>query len=184
MGARKMPAMPAAAPHPTRIISTFGDSLKACPMLEPMAAPVNTIGPSAPTDPPNPIVIEDDMTEDHMFFFFSRDLRCEMAYSTRVTPCDTSSLITNFTSSVTIMIPIIGYTRYTQLPEVASRWAVSIPLIAWIRNLSSWAASPHNMPTTRARIIRKELSRMWRPRHSTTFIHHLVNALSLSLYAI
>ncbi len=59
IGALKMPAMPAAAPHPTNIINTRGDILKSDPRLLPIAAPVYTIGPSAPTEPPKPIVMDE-----------------------------------------------------------------------------------------------------------------------------
>ncbi len=79
MGARKMPAMPAAAPQPTRIISRRGDRRNACPTLEPMAAPVNTIGPSAPTEPPKPMVMPEATREAYMLRFFSLDLRRDMA---------------------------------------------------------------------------------------------------------
>ena len=58
IGALNMPAIPAAAPHPTIIMSTLGDMRNSDPMVEPIAAPVNTIGPSAPTEPPNPMVME------------------------------------------------------------------------------------------------------------------------------
>ena len=40
MGALNMPAMPAAAPHPTSIIRMRGDMRNICPRFEPMAAPV------------------------------------------------------------------------------------------------------------------------------------------------
>ncbi len=40
IGALKIPAMPAAAPHPTRIISTLGDMRSHEPSVDPMAAPV------------------------------------------------------------------------------------------------------------------------------------------------
>ncbi len=63
IGALNMPAIPAAAPQPTRIIRMRGDIRKCAPRFEPMAAPVNTIGPSAPTEPPNPIVTELAITE-------------------------------------------------------------------------------------------------------------------------
>lgn len=40
IGALNMPAIPAAAPQPTSIINTLGDSLNAWPRFDPMAAPV------------------------------------------------------------------------------------------------------------------------------------------------
>ncbi len=79
MGARNIPAMPAAAPHPTSIIRILGDRRNACPRFEPMAAPVKTIGPSAPTEPPKPIVIEEDTSEAYILWRFSLDLRWDMA---------------------------------------------------------------------------------------------------------
>ena len=56
IGALKMPAIAPAAPHPKSIMRVRCSSLKSRPRLLPMAAPVNTIGASAPTEPPNPIV--------------------------------------------------------------------------------------------------------------------------------
>ena len=79
MGALKMPAMPAAAPQPTRIIRIRGDILKSCPRFEPIADPVATIGPSAPTAPPKPMVMELAITEEYMLCGLSRLLFCEMA---------------------------------------------------------------------------------------------------------
>lgn len=40
IGALKMPAMPAAAPHPTSIIKILGESLNIEPRFEPIDAPV------------------------------------------------------------------------------------------------------------------------------------------------
>ncbi len=79
MGALKMPAMPAAAPQPTNIIRMRGERRNICPMLEPMAAPVYTIGPSAPTDPPLPMVSDDAMSDEYMLCFFSRLLFWDIA---------------------------------------------------------------------------------------------------------
>ena len=63
IGALKIAATPAAAPLPTSIIKICGDIRNKLPKLDPIAAPVLTIGPSAPTDPPKPIVIDDATTE-------------------------------------------------------------------------------------------------------------------------
>ena len=79
MGALKMPAMPAAAPQPTRIISVLGERRKAWPTLEPIAAPVATIGPSAPTDPPKPMVMELAITLVYMLWRLRRLLLVDMA---------------------------------------------------------------------------------------------------------
>ena len=63
IGALKIPAIPAAAPQPTIIIRIRGDMRNQAPRLDPMAAPVYTIGPSAPTEPPNPMVTDEARTE-------------------------------------------------------------------------------------------------------------------------
>jgi hypothetical protein len=58
----------------------------ACPRLEPIAEPVSTIGASAPTEPPKPIVIADAITDDQQLCDFNLDLFEEMAYRIRVIP--------------------------------------------------------------------------------------------------
>ena len=64
MGALKMPAMAAAAPHPTNSMRVLLSILNNRPKLLPIAEPVSTIGASAPTEPPNPMVIADAITDD------------------------------------------------------------------------------------------------------------------------
>ena len=64
IGALNMPAMAAAAPHPTSSISVLLFILNFCPRLLAILEPVSTIGASAPTEPPKPIVIADAMTDD------------------------------------------------------------------------------------------------------------------------
>ena len=59
--------------------------------LEPMAAPVRTIGASAPTEPPNPIVTALVAIDDHMLWGLIRDSFFETATRTRVTPWPMSS---------------------------------------------------------------------------------------------
>ena len=86
MGALNIPAMPAAAPQPTRIIRILGDILNMEPRFEPIAEPVYTIGPSAPTEPPKPMVTELANRDVYILWRFRRLLFCDMAQSTRVTP--------------------------------------------------------------------------------------------------
>src|SRR5436305_6272643 len=57
-GVPKMPAVPAAAPHASRILRSAGDTGRTCPSSDPIALPVTTIGPSAPKGPPVPIAME------------------------------------------------------------------------------------------------------------------------------
>jgi hypothetical protein len=65
MGALKIPDTAPAAPQPIRSIMTFFSILNKLPRLEPIAEPVMTIGDSAPTEPPKPIVIPLAMSDDH-----------------------------------------------------------------------------------------------------------------------
>ena len=79
IGALKMPAMAAAAPQPMSSISVLESSLNTRPRLLPIAEPVSTIGASAPTEPPNPIVMAEAITELHVLCAFSRLFLEEMA---------------------------------------------------------------------------------------------------------
>ena len=56
MGELKIALMPAADPHPIRMGMCSRATRKSWPMPEAMAAPICTIGPSAPADPPEPMV--------------------------------------------------------------------------------------------------------------------------------
>ena len=57
IGALKVAAMPAAAPQPTIVRIWLAGTLSSCPILEPRAEAIWTMGPSRPTDPPLPIEI-------------------------------------------------------------------------------------------------------------------------------
>ena len=63
MGALNMPATAPAAPHPTSSIMWRLDRWNMRPRLLPMALPVSTMGASAPTLPPKPMVTADASTE-------------------------------------------------------------------------------------------------------------------------
>ena len=58
-GALNVAAIPPAAPHATMIRNRFSDIRTRCPSVEAKAAPIWTIGPSRPTDPPVPMQIAD-----------------------------------------------------------------------------------------------------------------------------
>ena len=55
-GALNIPAIPAPAPQASRIRTDSSESLNHRARLLPIAAPVHALGPSAPAEPPNPIV--------------------------------------------------------------------------------------------------------------------------------
>ena len=86
MGALKMPATAPAAPQPTNSINVLCGILNVVPNCEPMAEPVRTIGASAPTDPPNPMVMELANTLDQRLWGRIRARLREMAYNILVTP--------------------------------------------------------------------------------------------------
>ena len=86
MGALKIPAIAAEAPHPTKIIIVRPSNLKRCPKLLPIADPVSTIGASAPTLPPKPMVMADAITELQQLCPFRRLCLRLMAYNIRVMP--------------------------------------------------------------------------------------------------
>ena len=86
IGALKIPETAPAAPHPTSSISVLWSIRKILPKFEPMAEPVSTIGASAPTDPPQPMVMAEAKTEDHTLCRLIRLCLREMAYRILVTP--------------------------------------------------------------------------------------------------
>ena len=59
IGALNTAAMPAAAPQPSSVARFSGVAPSQRPMFDPMTEPIVTIGPSAPADPPEPIVSVD-----------------------------------------------------------------------------------------------------------------------------
>ena len=80
IGALKIPETAAVAPQPTNNINVRRSILKSLPKLLPIADPVKTIGASAPTEPPNPIVIADATIEVQVLCAFNLDRFVEMAY--------------------------------------------------------------------------------------------------------
>ena len=76
-----------------------------------MAAPVSTIGASGPTDPPKPMVVAPPTIDVQQLWGAMRESRRDMAYNTRVTPSEISSLTIYLTKSVASTIPTAGYIR-------------------------------------------------------------------------
>ena len=107
-GALKMPATAPAAPQPKRMVMFLYDRPIFLAMFEPMAAPVYTIGASAPTEPPKPMVTELARMDDHMLCGRILDSFFDTARSTFVTPCPILSLMTYLTKSIASSIPMPG----------------------------------------------------------------------------
>ena len=55
IGALKVAAMPPAAPHATSSRISWPATFVSCPIPDPIAEPIWTIGPSRPTEPPAPM---------------------------------------------------------------------------------------------------------------------------------
>ena len=68
IGALKIPPMAPAAPHPTSNINVRCSILNILPRFDPIADPVSTIGASAPTDPPKPMVMALAMVDDQILW--------------------------------------------------------------------------------------------------------------------
>ena len=73
IGALKVAEMPPAAPHATSRRSRAGGTRTSWPTVEPSAEPICTIGPSRPTDPPEPMQSAEASGLD------DRDLRADAA---------------------------------------------------------------------------------------------------------
>ena len=79
IGALKIPDTAAVAPHPTRSMSVRLSKWKIFPRLLPIAEPVSTIGASAPTEPPKPMVMAEATMDDQVLCGFSLDCFVEIA---------------------------------------------------------------------------------------------------------
>ena len=86
IGALKTPPIAPATPQPMRSMRLRCSRRKSRPKFDPTAAPVNTIGLSAPTDPPKPMVMALARIEDQVLWGLILLLRWEIALSTFVTP--------------------------------------------------------------------------------------------------
>lgn len=97
-GALKVAAIPPAAPHATSTRSRDSGSRAARPSAEPSADPICTIGPSRPTEPPEPIVNADASAFTTLTCTGIRPPRSATAYITSGTPCPRASGANRYTS--------------------------------------------------------------------------------------
>ena len=125
IGALKIPATAPAAPHPTSNMSVLCGILNILPKFEPMAEPVSTIGASAPTDPPKPMVMELAIKLDHVLCRLMCPSLREMAYRIFVTPWLMSSLTNLRMNKPVRAMPITGYTKYRKLASELMKLPVS-----------------------------------------------------------
>ena len=115
-----------------------------------MAAPVYTIGASAPTEPPKPMVRALVTSDEYMLWRLILDSFLETACRTFVTPWPMLSRTMYRTMRKLRNMPTPGRSRNSQFASPTRRsspwW---IPRMA---TFSSTAARPHKMPVTTDRI--------------------------------
>ena len=114
IGVLKAAAIPPAAPHAARRRSRIVEAPRSCPNAEPRAAPICTIGPSRPTEPPVPIVRADAAV-------FTRATRGRIFPPFRAidsmtsgTPCPRASAARKVTRGPTRSPPSVGIATTTQ----------------------------------------------------------------------
>lgn len=90
--------MPPAAPHATSSFSRSSESPVMRPRVEPSAEPICTIGPSRPTEPPEPMVSAEASVFTTATFGLIRPPRLATASITSGTPCPRASLAKRLTS--------------------------------------------------------------------------------------
>ena len=83
--------MPPAAPHARKLMIRRGGILNHCPRLDPNEAPIWTIGPSEPADPPVPMVSADAMDLTTATIGRIRPPLVRTAFITSGTPCPFAS---------------------------------------------------------------------------------------------
>lgn len=80
MGALKIEDMAPAAAQPIRRVLDAWFIKNSLEIFDPRDAPVATVGPSSPTDPPKPTVIGAVITEAYIWNLFMIPFCLEMAY--------------------------------------------------------------------------------------------------------
>ena len=108
IGALKVAAMPAAATHPTSVRMRRTLTLKTCPRVDPIAAPICATGPFRPTNMPVPILMAEASDFTSTTRGRIRPPRSATASITSGTPCPFASRAPKYTSGPTIAPPIAG----------------------------------------------------------------------------
>ncbi len=124
-----VPAMPAAAPHPTRVRRRSADTRNTCPMVDPKAEPICTMGPSRPTEPPVPIVIAEARALIRTRRVRITPPRKATASITSGTPWPLASLASRYTRGPTRSPPMAGMKirMYQGMARTASRSNAHVP---------------------------------------------------------
>ena len=136
IGALKAAAIPPATPQPARVGSRLGGTLSNWPRTEPSEAPIWTMGPSRPTEPPEPIVRAEET--DLARAVCQRNLPFPRATDsmTSGTPCPCVSRERKKATSPTAKPPSVGTRRMRYQGNSGSAW-------------SGWSSEPRATPWTR-----------------------------------
>ena len=111
MGALKMADMAPAAAQPISKVLEVWLRWKSLAIFELMAAPVATVGPSKPTEPPKPTVMGAVKSEPNIWYCFKIPFRLDIAYSVEGIPWLTFFLRTYLMMRNTKLKPIMGKTK-------------------------------------------------------------------------
>ena len=108
MGALNVPPMAAPAPAATMIRTSLAPNPATWPTVLPMEDPIWTMGPSRPTDPPDPMEIADPNALTMATRGRMRPPRCRTANWTSGIPCPWASGAQRRTIQDTTTIPTAG----------------------------------------------------------------------------
>jgi len=160
MGALNVAAMPAAAPQPTMVRRWRGGARRIWPMVEPMAEPICTIGPSRPTDPPEPMVTAEATVRTATVRDRMTPPRTAAASITSGTPCPLASRGNSVTRGPTIRPPRAGIRSraYQGRLRAASRgsWASASQLSS--KNWATPSMPPKNREVKKRMRMRNRMA--------------------------
>ena len=154
MGALNVAAMPPAAPALTRARSRDLSSFSSWPSDDPAAAPIWTIGPSRPADPPDPMVSAEATVLTRITTGRIRPPVVSMAVMTSGTPCPLASGAKKCTSGPTMRPPMMGRTNTYQPPRDEKTWAPPSKKRRWhseMISIKATAPRPVTAPMIAAR---------------------------------
>ena len=117
-GVVKIDAIAPAAPQPINNVFSLYPRRNTWPMVDPREAPVEIIGDSNPTDPPNPAVNEPPINELNILWRLILPSSLEMTYRIRGTPCSTLSRIKYFKKRMVSKMPTSGVTKKSKMLSV------------------------------------------------------------------
>ena len=127
IGALNVAEIPPAAPHATRSRSRRSGTRASCPIIEPSAEPICTIGPSRPTEPPDPMQSADASALTTGTCGRIRPPNSATASITSGTPCPRASGAKRATSGPYSNPPAIGASATNQIPNAGRLGLATCP---------------------------------------------------------